>query len=816
MLSLTIPSGDGLSAKLTVTDSTSSISGSIGLRYLDKSGSASMISNVASWDENLDEFKALCAKQFTSPSPLTEDHVAMISMKLTCDVICKAYDTGAKCKALIEKMFAHNVLIIISFSITEFRAPDSTITDPIIFFNPFWHGVVAVGVPAANDKRNVRGIMSPLLALMHEMGHAYQRLEQNHYYKLFDDLGDFSRHGAYYEASKKYPTTWLDDDNIKMNEFAVIKEFNSHFNGLAGSDPAKSFREPIRKEYSEMKLNLWDKKSGIRECDAYFSHNMGNIRTGIEALVPSASLNLFSGSGPNYVKDISVPAAFLHFVQYCEQLVDPHDAPRPAENLLYCSFEERLKLEMELYSKKPHYDMLINIFGGTGTERKKSGDYHLGDAKLWYEIAGKWQLEMGKILTEWEEVYDYLDTNNSTVSNKYDIPLNHYTSESTSVTSVTPFLESDIVAAWESSLEMITGRFKGNVDDEKVWYPYYSALESKTVLHIADHLTVSPGCNCKRISFTPTFSRRFSLSPGQNRVMTKTVGQWRLAYPTKDELADIGNRWSIAKKVYQSSVFQVLVENLMDLTLMKVLLTDALGEIQRDTVVGANLVNQQTVEDVKFLVFPGAPGGMTPVKLAGDNGASEMGDNTNHSIILWDPFSDFIYYADHPTNTGEIYAERVPAWVVLGHELGHLMQYEGDNVTAKNLIIAGDDNELHMGTTVPHLFDDVEHPLCNHGTFGKRSVYGAQSTNEFTGKTVNGVMSKRRLNIRHSPKLTDWVTGVLDPDVMAKQRVIGAALRVASITENITGQGQGGRSMERCVSNDIFHSLSGEFRSLSQ
>jgi hypothetical protein len=866
MLKLSIPYGNGLTEDLTITSTTAGIpkNSTMQVRFLEKDDLAALYSDTSKWDANKAIFDEIFARYYGADSGCTEDQKKMLLVRMACEVIVVAYNTGETGKRLVETMFKHNVRIVVNFADTFFLDPGTWDDQSVIIWNPIWHGVVTEGIPKQGEKKFVRGIMSPLLALMHEMGHATQYREQNHYYmmKKIDDSTHwayaidhgtmnnnsglkFKRRGAYHESKKSYPSTWLDEDNIKMNEFPAIEEINKYH-----EDNGHEAREPIRQEYKELIFTLYEKKDGQFYPDQNVFDDMNAIRAKLEGLLPAGvGAGLFVSSNkfakaikgiwrfisgqkkkPKCVRDVNMTAGWRDYFCFCQQSLNPHDNPSEEEKGNYCSFKERLDLEMDFYSKKSYYDKLWAIFSGSvPSDYKRKGKKHLGDAQLWYNAGRQWGSAMPEVRIEWEYIYQYMMAHNT--EHEFDTILNEYNKKRTAVTSKVTAV-SDIEEVWKDSLKFVSGFISGNMNLEKQWRPFQDTLQAIALQNINLHVDVGSNCNCGNIplaNWTFVSGNAVNLLPNARNILAAGVScQWYLGVPSKNEMQDIIPKWGLTKSHLESKEFQALIERLFAVELMMPLVEEAFEKIRAVGDLGEALLEQDQRENVKFLVYPGAPGGMTPPGFAGPSGRNERGDNVDHSVIFWDPFSDFIYYAEDPDDAGKIYAERIPAWIVLGHELGHLRQFTTRPIWVKAVFKnnpGGETNpeklytgDVRLGRNLdyPHNIETYEHPLCDHGGFGKRQGYPAQNKQtEFPDKELNRDKSRDRLHVRRSGSLVDWSkAGVSDEDIAARKSVMDAAQIIANITKGITGHDDDCKLMERALSEDIYGSLKTQFRDL--
>lgn len=83
--------------------------------------------------------------------------------------------------------------------------------------------------------------------------------------------------------------------------------------------------------------------------------------------------------------------------------------------------------------------------------------------------------------------------------------------------------------------------------------------------------------------------------------------------------------------------------------------------------VGETLYKFLNLHTVHIVCFPGGPGGFQCKE--------ESGVNMTPTII-WDPYSDLPYYSYEGRRT--CLKAKMPAWVVLAHEIGHYRQYVTD------------------------------------------------------------------------------------------------------------------------------------------
>jgi hypothetical protein len=533
------------------------------------------------------------------------------------------------------------------------------------------------------------------------------------------------------------------------------------------------------------------------------------------------------------VQDVKITDDWKGYFSFCKQIRDPHDKPTEEEKDKYCDFKERLDLEMDLYSKKAIYDKLLVIFraSNNGTYRRK-GKKHLNDPELWYNAGSTWGAAMSKVVMEWEYLYQYMDNPPSPPpppslqkKKKFKVILDEYKKKRDEINSKAITIQ-NIEDAWKDSLKYVSSIITGEEILEKKWRPYQDTLQTIALHNINLHVDVGSNCDCQNMNVAAwTFASGKDVHLRPNAI-NKLVGgancQWYLGVPSKHEMEDIIDSWGLTRSHLKSKEFQALIESLFAVERMMPLVEEAFNNIRAVGDLGEMLLRHDQRENVKFLVFPGAPGGMTPPKFAGPSGRNERGDNTGHSVIFWDPFSDFIFFAEDPDDDSKIYAERIPAWIVLGHELGHLRQFTMYPHWVKEVFKQTYDESKYpdikqygRDLDFPHNIQRYEHSLCDHGNFGKRQAYPAQNQAEFPGKALNREKSRDQLNARRTVSLIAWSNDPESPeDEAVRESVIDAARIIAKITQRITNHGDGFKLMERALSEDIYGSLKTQFRDL--
>jgi hypothetical protein len=162
--------------------------------------------------------------------------------------------------------------------------------------------------------------------------------------------------------------------------------------------------------------------------------------------------------------------------------------------------------------------------------------------------------------------------------------------------------------------------------------------------------------------------------------------------------------------------------DLIDEALGKNMIEKALATLKNLNEKGAELEALARSQAIAIIPMPGAPGGFVPPGLAGPTGKCP---NQKIGAIFWDPFRDTMIYAKKSVSATNFYEERLPPWLVLGHELGHFLQY-GRNPTQFTRLALKGSRELDWTTRNLNYAGNIkenEHPLCKDGGFGLRFWY---------------------------------------------------------------------------------------------